>query len=69
LAEIAEALGPNIEKTKAALAERERESKEIAKRHAASFRDSRVRASVQKFLKGPLGWITAAFLLILLIAK
>jgi len=64
VAQIAEALGPNFEKTKAAFDQRERESKESAERYLPSFRRDARRARLKIFLTGPLGWIVAAVLLI-----
>jgi hypothetical protein len=69
LAQIAEALGPNIEKTKADFAERERESKEILERYVAPFRQSARRVRFSRVLMGPPGWIAAAFLLIWAVSK
>jgi hypothetical protein len=69
ISQIAEALGPNFEKTKAAFDERARESKEISDRYHSLFRE-RVRAArFRSFLIGPLGWIVAALLFILAVTR
>jgi hypothetical protein len=64
VAQIAEALGPDFEKTKAAFDQREKESQETAERYLSPFRQDARRARFRTFLMGPLGWIVAAFLLI-----
>jgi hypothetical protein len=54
-ASLAEALGPNFEKTMAAFEERRRESREIAERYGVSPPGSSSSASSRAFLFGPDG--------------
>lgn len=63
-AEIAEALGPRIEKTKAAIEENRRENEQVSKRYAEEWRPQRL-DRINRFFLSVLGWIVAAALLFL----
>jgi hypothetical protein len=63
-AQLAEALGPGLEKTRLAFDKRQREREEIQTRYRSELRQNARARRYRKFLKGPMGWIAAACLLI-----